>query len=339
MLFRSLELIDFVHINGPGLQNAAAVVPAVNTNYLFRSSANGYGSINALVLYGCNGETGGGILVDRGGNNAYLHMSFTGCTVGVRATGYGTQVVIGICQFISCYYGMIVDTYGVAVISSVVSTGTLGTTFVSNGGMLDIDAFTLIGDGIGIAFYADNYGMLEIHDGKVTGFGTGVSIYNGGVVRLELVRISESDAYDVFFGNTYCALKTNASEFATSKIYNPGSPILGQYRDPVDNILKNSGSLDLIAGADSWFGFSRMTSAQQSTMTSGWAISQQGRSWFNTTKHKFTFWDGYHVRYIVPSQVVTVAKEGADYTSIKSAIDSITDASTSKPYKIGRAHV
>lgn len=329
-----LELIDFVHINGPGQQNAAVVVPAVNTNYLFRSSENGYGSINALILYGCSGETGGGILVDRGANSAYLHMNFTGCTVGVRITGYGTQAVVGICQFISCYYGVVSDTYGVAILSSVVSTGALGSAFVSNGGLLDIDAFTLVGNGADIAFYADNYGMLEVHDGKVTDFGTGVSIYNGGDVRLELVRISGSDAYDVFFGNTYCSLKTNASEFATSKIYNPGSPILGQYRDPVDNILKNSGSLDLIAGPDSWFGFSRMTTAQQSTMTSGWDINKQGRAWFNTSKHKFVFWDGYHVRYIVPSQVVTVAKEGADYTSIKSAIDSITDASASKPYTV-----
>lgn len=61
----------------------------------------------------------------------------------------------------------------------------------------------------------------------------------------------------------------------------------------------------------------------------------EGDLWYNSTLHRFNFYNGSDSVSIGSyAQTITVAKSGGDYTSIKSAIDSITDASGSKPYTV-----
>lgn len=332
-----LELIDYVHINGTGAQNSAVIVPAVNSNFLFRSSVDGYGSINAVVCANCSGPTGGAILVDRGANNAFLSVAFVGCAVGARVTGFGSQAVFGTVQSSSCYNLFVADTYGALIVSKVLVVDVFGTCYTANGGFIESEGFTIFARrGVGsIGCYVDNSGQLELHDGKMSGTGIGVECHNNASVRLELVRIESIDSYNIYIADSDCSVKVGAAEFASADFYNPNNgTFIGNYRDPTDNIFKIAGSLDMISGSGTWKGFPRMTGAEQSSMVASWSTNQQGRGWFNTTLGRFAYWDGRAVIYIKPTQVVTVGEEGADYSSIKAALESITDASPTKPYTI-----
>jgi hypothetical protein len=333
-----LELIDYVHVNGMGTQNAVVIMPYVDTNYLFRSSVNGYGSINGVVIYACDGVGGGGILADRGGYSAYLNINFTACGLAIRVTGLGTQCILGTFQLISCVYGVVADTYGVCICSNAIGFDLYGDAVTANGGLVDFSSFILqahAGVPTSRGANLDSYGQIEFHNGKIMDFGIGCELSNGGDLRLELVRLQGNDGYDIKINSPLCVVRSNASEFISNLVSNIyGAPILGNWRDSSDNIMKISGSMDMVGEGGDWLGYPRMTGAEQTTMIVGWGETQQGRAWFNTTKNKFVYWNGHSLKYVVPSQVVTVGKEGADYTSISAALASITDASAMKPYTI-----
>jgi hypothetical protein len=65
---------------------------------------------------------------------------------------------------------------------------------------------------------------------------------------------------------------------------------------------------------------------------------QEGQYYYNTAEEKFKFWrdvsTGWEGQAVAAAQTVTVAESGGDFDSIKDAIDSITDASSSKPYVV-----
>jgi len=64
----------------------------------------------------------------------------------------------------------------------------------------------------------------------------------------------------------------------------------------------------------------------------------EGMYYYNTAEEKFKFWrdvsSSWEGQMVAPAQTVTVAKSGGDYDSIKDAIDSITDATSAKPYVV-----
>jgi len=66
------------------------------------------------------------------------------------------------------------------------------------------------------------------------------------------------------------------------------------------------------------------------------ASPSEGDFWYNSTDNRFRFNDGSNpiTLWPQPAQTVVVAEEGGDFTSIKDAVDSISDASVAKPYAV-----
>jgi hypothetical protein len=64
----------------------------------------------------------------------------------------------------------------------------------------------------------------------------------------------------------------------------------------------------------------------------------EGMYYYNTAEEKFKFWRDvssfWEGQMVAPAQTVTVAESGGDFDSVKDAIDSITDAGSSKPYVV-----
>lgn len=332
-----LELFDYVHINGTGYQKSVVVMPAVDTNYLFRSSLNGYGSLNCIMLYGCDGVGGGAILNDRGSFCAYFSITFVACATGIKNSGLGTNCALSTAQFDSCANCVVADNgcifYGVGIFAQNI----YGNFVTNSSGFTSITTFTAQAfPGVGAkGLFIDGYGQSEFHNGKFIGFNNTCDLYDLSTTRFEVVRIQDGDGYDIVINDATSIFLSSSSEFSEGLIYNPyGAPVLGSWRDPSDNIMKISGSMDFVGGPDTWLSISKMTNAQQASMVVGWEETEQGRTWFNTTKNKFVYWNGHSLKYITPEQVITVGKEGADYTSISAALNGITDASLSKPYTI-----
>jgi hypothetical protein len=81
--------------------------------------------------------------------------------------------------------------------------------------------------------------------------------------------------------------------------------------------------------------------ATSQVVSLGWdsgGSPQEGQYYYNTAEEKYKFWrdvsTGWEGQAVAAAQTVTVAESGGDFDSIKDAIDSITDASSSKPYVV-----
>lgn len=290
-----LRLLDDVIIAAdmPGVDNTTNIQPLDSSKTLFRSSINGLGGLRGVCISNVTGLTAYGMLVDSGEENYLYSVQFQSCSNGLGVSGSGIFSFADYTEFYDCGVGLAVTNQAEAWWTlGYAEKVSSGTTVVYCDGIGSICKLTTV----------DIYGA----------FTNGIYVDHGAYVDFNGLHIGDV-VNNLRYGNQGGSIKGSA-------IYMEGSStwhILDETTTlPYKAVARVNGIVD---------------ASKISTSNPSSEIYYYGHN-------AETDFEGFVVggRFSSPwAEALYVSKPGiasGDYITIKEAVNSIMDASASKPY-------
>ena len=361
-----IRLLDYVNIVGEqvGLDYVVDIVPSNVDKSMFRSSVGGYGGLKFLSVSDVTNANG--LIIDSGDYNYMFAVAFVNCSIGILVDGAGVFSYLDYCERIDCGTGLKIDNGAdvwdfLGYTDCVMTDMANGTVDGSGVGYIEdstasfgVDHFLDGGVTIGTNTYqvlSNTQTRIYIKGMTVDPSAVGmtylvwVPVYDEGicVVNGSTCVVSSSDILGPF-SKAVCVDDGSILEFNSLRI--DGGSIVGLRVESgggkiTGNAVYLSENTVYHMVDDTVYPVATAIFRVNGTGNSSRVVSTNSSSAINFYGYDEVYGDeGFVIggRFKSPWQEsIFVSRPGraiGDYTTIKAAINAITDASVSKPYTI-----